>query len=169
MDTLTKAEVIETERGKSVYDWKPTSNLDRKIRVGSNTDDTSRGITKDTLLIPNEEYSKNGNTSGTLVHDDPNLRNGFTQVPNCILMDNRLIDKDCRLYCLLLKYSWQERRCFPGQELLAQDLNCAILTIKRGLKRLEKLKLIRIERRGLGKVNIYHIRRLTDAYPSMVD
>ncbi len=145
-------------------------NRDRSIKK-----DTSGSIMGDTLIIPNEEYSELFNVKNdtsrknTLLHDDPNLRHGFTQIPNVILTDKRLSAQECRLYCVLLKYSWQEGKCFPGQEQLSVDINCKPLTIKRTIKRLRLLKLIRIKRIGQGRHNIYFIRRLQDAYPAFHD
>jgi hypothetical protein len=145
-------------------------NRDRSI-----TRDTSRSNVNDTLLIPNNKYTtgvagvNDTSRKNTLIHEDPNLRHGFTQVPNIILTDNRLTHIDCRLYCLLLKYAWQDGQCFPGQERLSQDLNCKPITIKRSIKHLEWLKFIRIKRLGQGKSNIYYIRYLADAYPAIFD
>jgi hypothetical protein len=144
-------------------------------RDRSNIGDTSRSNVEDTLLIPNYQYStglkgvKDTSRNGSLLHEDPNLRHGFTQVPNILLIDKRLTHIDFRLYCLLLKYSWQDGQCFPGQERLANDLNCKPITIKRSIKHLEWLKFIRVKRLGQGKSNIYYIRRLEDAYPAIFD
>jgi hypothetical protein len=111
------------------------------------------------------EYGK----ENTLVHEDPNLRQGFSQIPNVILSDSLLTDKEVRLYCLLLRYSWKDGHCFPGQDTLAKDMGCDQRTVIRTIKKLANYKLIRIKRQGLNRPNIYFIRRLTDAYPVLSD
>jgi len=124
-----------------------------------------------------EEYSyKNTHANimeykreATLIHEDPNLRHGFTQIPNVILSDSLLSDKEVRLYGLLLKYSWKEGHCFPGQDTLAKDMGCDSRTIIRTLKKLANYKLIRIKRQGLNRPNLYFIRKLIDAYPLTTD
>ena len=105
----------------------------------------------------------------TLVFDDPNLTNGFTQVPNPVLRDARLLCADKVLYALLLMFAWKQERCFPGKQTLADLMPCDIRTVSRCMAHLKSCSLISTERRGLGKVNIYHICRLTSAYPQMVD
>ena len=100
----------------------------------------------------------------TLVIEDENLRGGFSQIPNVVLRNPLLGDKALRLYTLLLSYAWQEEECFPGQETLAKDMGCTRKSITNALNELKKHKLIDWQRRGLGKVNIYHIKRLSDGY-----
>ncbi len=110
-----------------------------------------------------------GLEDNTLLFDSPDLRHGFVQLPNQVLKDNRLSSTDKIVYALLLSYAWQSRRCFPGRSTLASDVGCNLITITRSITHLEIYKLIRVERRGQGKVNIYHIRILSDAYPAIVD
>ena len=105
----------------------------------------------------------------TLLFDDPNLIHGFTQVPNPILRDRRLSDNEVRIYALLLSHAWQSKRCFPGRETLAKEAGCSVKTVSKTLAELQSLKLIRIERRGQGKVNVYFIRKLSDAYQQYID
>jgi len=105
----------------------------------------------------------------TVVIHDGTLRHGFAQIPNVVLRDTRLSGNDRIIYCLLLSYAWQAQSCFPGQLRLIKDTGFDIKTIGKNLQSLQKLKLIKIERRGQGKVNIYHIRRLSEAYPSCHD
>ena len=102
--------------------------------------------------------------SDTVVFDDKNLRSGFAQVPNVVLYDPLLGANAKLCYTLLLSYAWQKDSCFPSQKLLAQDMACTTRTVITTLKELQKHKLIRIERPGQGKPNIYHIKRLSDGY-----
>ena len=105
----------------------------------------------------------------TLIFQDANLRSGFAQVPNAVLRDSRLSGSEVRLYALLLSYAWQDNECFPGQDLLASNMGQTRKSISQLLASLKKKKLIGWRRQGQGKVNIYHIRKLIDAYPQMVD
>ena len=100
----------------------------------------------------------------TLIIDDPNLRHGFIQVPSIVMRDPLLTCTARVLYGLLLSYAWQEKECWPGQDLLAGELGCSSDTVGRTLKELKSRKLITWKRPGQGKPNVYHIRRLTDGY-----
>ena len=110
-----------------------------------------------------------GFEDNTLLFDSPDLRHGFIQLPTPIIKDTQLSSIDKVVYALLLSYAWQSRRCFPGRATLATDAGCNQMTITRSLAHLKDKNLIRIERRGQGKVNIYHIRKLSDAFPSFID
>jgi len=87
-------------------------------------------------------------------------RHGFTQVPNFILENTKLTPGEKLAYAMLLKYNWQNDSCFPGQKRLAEDMGVALRSVNSYIKGLEKRELLEIERRGLGKTNIYrlHIR-----------
>ncbi len=100
----------------------------------------------------------------TLIFRDPNLKHGFTQVSNVVLRDSTLSPMALKLYLLLLSYAWQDEECFPGQDKLALDMGCKRVTVNRTLSELKKRKLITWERRGLCKVNVYHIERLEGGY-----
>src|SRR5215208_2099219 len=47
---------------------------------------------------------------------------GYTQVPNHVLVSDRLSPGAKLTYAMLLKYAWQNDSCFPGQERLAKDM-----------------------------------------------
>jgi len=68
-------------------------------------------------------------------------------------------------YALILSYAWQKDYCFPGQETLARDLEVSTRSVIEYLKELQARGLIRIQRRGLGKTNVYHVLR----YPPVSD
>jgi hypothetical protein len=61
-----------------------------------------------------------------------------------------------------LDYAWQQDRCFPGQERLAEDLNISIDTVQRGLQELRAYGLIEWKQQGLNKPNVYFILKLSD-------
>ena len=128
-----------------------------------------KAVTKDVLSRVLSGVDFEGLEENTLQFDNPDLKFGFVQIPKPVLVDTRLSSTDKILYAQLLSYAFQSRRCFPGRQQLAKDMGCNILTVTRALSVLRECKLIKIERRGQGKVNIYHIRKLTDAYPQTHD
>lgn len=91
---------------------------------------------------------------------DPMSQRGFTQVPNFILMNEKLNVGAKITYAMLLKYAWYDDHCFPGQAKLAADIGSSERSVRSYLKELEKCGFISIKQRGLGKVNVYdlHLR-----------
>lgn len=104
-----------------------------------------------------------------VVLEDENLRGGFTQVPNVILRDPVISSNAVRLYALLLSYAWQEEQCFPGQDRLGEQMGVDARTVRRVMDELIENRLIKVERRGLGKPNIYYILRLSARYSVIFD
>lgn len=88
---------------------------------------------------------------------DPITREGFTQVPNFILRDPSLSIGAKVTYAMFLSYAWTNDHCFPGQERLAQDMGLSRPSINRFVAELSDAGLITIQRRGLGKTNLYII------------
>ena len=82
---------------------------------------------------------------------------GFTQVPNFLLKSKKLSSGDKMAFAMLLSYAWQNDYCFPGQRRLAEDLGLEERSVRRNLKSLEADGLLTIQRRGLGKTNIYEL------------
>ncbi len=95
----------------------------------------------------------------TIVIEDEGLRLGFTQLPNYLFQVRGLSHSAKLTYALILSYAWQKEYCFPGQETLARDLEVSTRSVIEYLKELQARGLIRIQRRGLGKTNIYHVLR----------
>ena len=62
-----------------------------------------------------------------------------------------------KAYAMLLKYSWYDNGCFPGQATLVQDMGAGERSIRTYLKELESGDLLEITRRGLGKTNLYRL------------
>jgi hypothetical protein len=92
-----------------------------------------------------------------IIGADLATRHGFTQVPNFILT-NKDISVGAKLaYAMLLKYAWNNDACFPGQLSLAQDMGAAERSVRTYLKELEKVELLEIKQRGLGKTNLYRL------------
>ncbi len=101
----------------------------------------------------------------TIVVEDEALRRGFTQLPN-YLFEIRGLSHSAKLtYGIIMSYAWQKGSCFPGQDKLARTLEVSTRSVIEYLKELQSHQLIRIQRRGLGKTNVYHILR----YPPLPD
>lgn len=86
---------------------------------------------------------------------NPILKLGFTQVPNFILEDAKISVGAKVTYAMFLKYAWDNDCVFPGQERLAMHMGCSKRSVVSYIQELEKLGLLAVERRGLGKTNVY--------------
>jgi hypothetical protein len=114
-------------------------------------------------------YSLPKKQEKTLIFRDKGFTHGFTQIPNQVLRDSKLSGNDKALYGLLLSYAWANNECFPGHDLLAQNMGVSKRYIIKILNNLKLHNLIDWKRQGLGKANIYYICRITDAYPAIYD
>ena len=146
----------------------PLEKIEYDVKPGLHQD-VKQGLHYKYSSTNTHKSDNEGLQQRTLVFEDKNIRKGFAQVPNVVLRDSSLSGNEKTLYALLLSYAWQDKECFPGQEKLAENMGLSRVSINQMLGKLKTRKLIRIKRQGLGKVNIYHIRRLLDAYPQMVD
>ena len=80
---------------------------------------------------------------------------GFTQIPNSILRDTTISPPAKALYALILSYSWGKGSAFPGHELLARELGASKRSVVRWTSELQASGLLKIERRGSAKPNLY--------------
>ena len=92
-----------------------------------------------------------------LVGADPATLFGFTQVPNFILTNENISVGAKLAYAMLLKYSWYDDGCFPGQTTLAHDMGAGERSVRRYLQELEVADLLEIVQRGLMKTNLYKL------------
>src|SRR5438094_5742056 len=88
---------------------------------------------------------------------DPVSRGGFTQVPNFILKDPNLSVGAKVTYSMFLSYAWHNDSCFPGQEKLATHMGMSRSRVAELISELRARGLVTIDRRGLGKTNVYTI------------
>ena len=84
-------------------------------------------------------------------------RNGFTQIPNCVLKSDKLSPGAKLAYTMLLSYAWDNEYCFPGQETLAKDMGSGRRSVVRYIKELEEFKFLKIKKLGQGRVNLYEL------------
>lgn len=86
---------------------------------------------------------------------------GFTHVPNTVLLDSRLPAMVRLCYSIIKSYAFgQKCESFPSQKTLAEQLGVKERSIRYYLEELEILGLITTEQRGLGKTNVYWIESL---------
>ena len=90
--------------------------------------------------------------------NDPVAAEGFTAVPNFILKNKNLTVGEKMTFAMFLSYTWHNNSCFPGQDKLAEDIGVTRRSINTFVKGLEKKGFLTIQRRGLGKTNIYTLR-----------
>ena len=90
--------------------------------------------------------------------NDPVVADGFTQVPNFILKNALLTVGEKITFAMFLSYAWHNNQVFPGQERLANDIGVTRMSVNTFIKGLEKKGFLTIQRRGLGKTNIYTLR-----------
>lgn len=82
---------------------------------------------------------------------------GFTQVPNHVLVSDKISPGAKLTYAMLLKYAWQNDYCFPGQNRLAKDMGVTDRSVRTYLNELEEMTFIAIRQRGQGKPNLYEL------------
>src|ERR1043165_4462470 len=88
---------------------------------------------------------------------NPVLREGFTQVPNFILRDNKISVGAKVVYAMFLSYAWHNDSCFPGQDRLAEDMGMSRVRVTQLISELQRAGLVNIQRRGQGRTNLYTI------------
>jgi hypothetical protein len=92
---------------------------------------------------------------GTIVIAEERLQEGWTNIPNTILRRADVSPGAKLTYVMLLSYAHQKGSCFPGQVTLARDLGAGERSVRRYLQELESMRLLQVQRRGLGKTNLY--------------
>ena len=91
-------------------------------------------------------------------HADQLWAAGFTAVPNTLLADSSLSWGARFAFIELLRFSWQDGECFPGQDGLAESMGITPRQVRRYVRELEEAGLILVKQRGLGKTNVYVIQ-----------
>jgi hypothetical protein len=89
---------------------------------------------------------------------DPISAGGFTQVPNHLLRNQKLSANAKIVYAMLLSYAWNNRRVYPGQVRMGDDIGLSQPTIHRAIQELESEGWLEVQRRGQGKTNIYILK-----------
>lgn len=96
---------------------------------------------------------------------DEGTRHGFTQIPNFILRDPTLSIGAKLTYAMFLSYAWNNDFCFPGQERLAADMGMSVPSVSKFISELAVHSLVTVQRRGLGKTNLYTVHSRVRSAP----
>lgn len=67
------------------------------------------------------------------------LVNGFTKVPNAIILDPALSCQDFRILAVLNFHSKSKIECWPSHKTIRIEANCYLAGVKRSLKKLKEL------------------------------
>jgi hypothetical protein len=86
---------------------------------------------------------------------DEALQQGFTQVPNAVLLDPRLSAGARLVFAVLCHYAREKDSCFPGQARMAEQVGAKERAVRTKIRELEEAGLVTTEQRGLGKTNRY--------------
>jgi len=82
------------------------------------------------------------------------IKSGFTMVPNQVLLDTTLNAKALKVFEVLEHHSGDNRTCWIGYPLLAQEVGCSVKWLPELLKKLVKGGYLDVQYRH-GKTNIY--------------
>ena len=107
--------------------------------------------------------AEDGEESRIAWEADSELQGGFVPLPRAVLFSEDLSPGAIRLYSTLLHFAWDKGHCWPGQKHLAYLMNCSEGQVRRYLTELIETDFVRVERRGMGKSNMYYLRRLDRA------
>ena len=77
-------------------------------------------------------------------------------IPNWLMARHELSQGAKLCYARLCQYAGRNAETWPKQETLAEELGCSDREVRRCLDELVVANLIAVERRGLGKPNLYH-------------
>jgi len=106
----------------------------------------------------------------TLVNQEPAYENNFARIPIGLIRNPEIDPQAFRLYCNLVSYAFQLKGCFPGQERLAREMGLSksygLKQISKMISKLQELKLVKVERPGQGRPNIYYLLKLPEKYLS---
>lgn len=88
------------------------------------------------------------------------MARGYTVLTNYVVYGGELKPITRLTYIVLLTKLFGKDYCFPGQEILAQEVNCSTDSIQRGLQELKQNGWLDVKRRGQGKTNIYYLKKI---------
>jgi DNA-binding transcriptional ArsR family regulator len=81
----------------------------------------------------------------------------FAPIPNKILC-RRDLSHGAKLCCArLIQYAGKDGKAFPKLTTLADELGMSVRAVQRFISELEEADLVKIERRGRGYSNLYHV------------
>lgn len=106
-------------------------------------------------MTDNSDGASVASPEKTVRWDSSAWQQGFTMVPDKVLMEAPISAAALRVYILLLRYARLSDDEWPGQQGLALEARCSERTVRAALRELEDEGLIQSRRRGLGLTNVY--------------
>lgn len=88
---------------------------------------------------------------------DPKLQQGFTQIPNAVLMDPRITLQARMAFAVLSSFAWQTDSCWPGQARVAGIMGVSERQLRRLFAELQRHKLLQVRKRGKTQPNVYRL------------
>jgi hypothetical protein len=85
-------------------------------------------------------------------------KKSYTIIDNWIFQRNDLSVYEKMVYIVLKKHAWNNAKCFPSQNLIAEEASISIPSVKRNIKNLIKKELLlKVSNQKLGKSNLYFL------------
>ena len=88
------------------------------------------------------------------------MAKGYTVLTNYVIYGEDLKPITRLTYIVLLTKLFGKDYCFPGQGVLAREVNCSVDSIQRALSELRNKRWLEVKRRGQGKTNIYYLKKI---------
>lgn len=83
------------------------------------------------------------------------MKNGWTKIPNKLILSENLGGNEKLVLLVLLMRSINNKNCFPSRPRIAKESGLNIRTVDKTIKTLEEKKFIKVDRTL--KVNSYKI------------
>jgi len=83
----------------------------------------------------------------------------YTLIGNEIFEQSQLSLPSKFLYCILRKYCGQKDHCFPGQQVLADQMNMTPRMVRHYINELVVNGIIRVTRSGYNRPNTYEVAK----------
>jgi hypothetical protein len=80
----------------------------------------------------------------------------YAKIPKAVVYHPELTGNDVRVYATLSERAGTRRHSWPGIRRIAEDIGLSPTTVQNAIDKLERLKIIEVER-SAGEVNHYHL------------
>lgn len=84
------------------------------------------------------------------------MKNGFTQIPNKVLLSNKLNSCEKLVLCVIKMHIMDNKDCFPSRPLIAEESGFYVRTVDKAIKGLVKHRFVKVKKRH-GKSNLYKL------------
>lgn len=91
---------------------------------------------------------------------DLNMREGYSAIPRGIIRSSKISFGAKVVYGLLLDHAWNKDYCYPSIETISEYCGISERALYKYISELKEKGLLEVKRRGLGKTNLYILKRL---------